>query len=508
MTQVNKINGNVTGLSIAEEASLGVLSSPVWVPLEPNGYSDFGGELTLLSRNPINPSRQRKKGVITDLDASAGWGTDLTQENMQDLLQGFMFASSRFKDLLDVTSVDTGDTTDDFEPASGGDSYVANDLLFAKGFTVDAVNGLHLVTGVPAAATIPVTSSLPALAGEAGTVKRVGFQFATGDAVIDVSGTYPALTTTTKDLTDLGLVIGEFVFIGADATANQFALATSNGFCRVRSISANSIEFDKTQSTMVADAGVGKDIRLFFGTHLRNELSTLIVRRSYNIERTLGAPDDASPAQIQSEYIVGAVPNELSLNVPTADKIVADLTFVGIDHETRTGVEGVKSGTRPALVESDAFNTSDNIPLIKMAKVVSGDASPDPLFAFVQELTLTVNNNVSPNKAIGQLGAFDVSAGTFEVGGEITAYFSNVDAVAAVRNNDDITLESHSVKGNQGISIDIPLMSLGGGRVAISQDEPITIPLTNEAASGAKISADLDYTLSFTFWDYLPTLAG
>ncbi len=508
MAQVNKIDSNVTGLRYSEETSIGVADgAAVWRPLEPNSYADFGQEVTTVPRAPIVDDRQRKKGVLTDVDASGGFNTDVTQENLPDLLQGFLFADLRTKDEITAIAVVDG-TGDDYEPVSGGDGYVADDLLFAQGFDDAANNGLKVVSGVPAAASIPVTTSLTTAAAQDGTVRRVGFEFAAGDLEIDATGTLPKLTTTVKDLTELGLIPGEYVFIGGDAALNQFATAANNVFARVLSVATNEAILDKADDTLVTDTGAAKELRLFFAPRvLKNETGSLIKRRTYQLERTLGAPDDSLPAEIQAEYLVGAVPATFALNIATADKLTADLTFISTDEETIDGPTSLKAGTRPLIVESDAFNTSSDFSRIKLSIVDKTDENPTALFAFVQELTLNLDNSVSMNKAVGTLGAFDATAGAFVISGSLTVYFSNVSQIAAIRANDDITLDLHMVRSNKGISIDMPLLMLGDGRPAVEADAPITAPLTFDAAKGSKVDSTLDHTLLMSWYDFLPTLA-
>lgn len=507
-TPAHKQDSNITGLSYAQELTLGALPvTPIWYPLEPNSYNNFGGNLTTIARNPINSSRQRKKGVVTDLDASGGFNSDLTQTNTQDILQGCFFASLRTKSELACATVDgTGEA---YTVASGGGAYLAGDLLWAKGFVLAANNGLKHVAS-STATDITVSEDLVTATTQSGIISKVGFKFAAAAVTITNSGSaYPVLTRVggAKDLTTLGLVPGEWIYIGGDGTNESFATAANNGFARVKTVTATVITFDKTENTMVTDAGTGKVICLFFGRVLKNETGTNIVRRSYQLERTLGAEDQDAPTQIQSEYLTGALVNEFSLKLATADKATFDMTFVGTNFEQRSGATGVKTGTRVALAESDAFNTSSDVTRINMSVLSTTAAAPLPLFAFVQEMTITVNNNVSPNKAIGVLGAFDVTAGTFEVGGSVTAYFADVAGVVAVRENSDITFDIHVVKANTGISIDIPLITLGDGRPNVTQDQAITLPLNMAAATGAKWDANMNHTLLMVFFDYLPDLA-
>ena len=514
MAAVNKIDSNVTGLRFAEESSLKTLpGTPDWIPLEPNSYEDFGGNITTLARTPISADRQRKKGVTTDLEAAGSFNNDLTQTNLQSLLQGFFFADLRRKGEEIVTAVDVDTSNPDEYEVASTTGFAVDDLILGSGFTNSGNNALNVVTAIVSDTSVEVADGQ--LTAEASPpsdaqITVVGHQFQSGEVDIDAT-TYdlPRLVRASgsKDFTDFGLVPGEWIFIGGDGASEDFATAANNGFKRVRSVAETYIEFDKSVSAMADETGTGLTVRLFFGRVLKNETGSDITRRTYNLERTLGAPDDASPAQIQSEYLTGAVPNELTFNINTADKITTDLSFVASDHETRDGATGVKSGNRPSLTETDAFNTSSDFSRIKLSTVSSTNEAPDALFAFVTEMTLTVNNNVSPNKAIGTLGAFDISAGTFQVGGEMTAYFSDVDALAAIRNNSDITLDMIMVKNNAGIAIDLPLITLADGRANVEQDTPITLPLTNEAASGAGVVSTLDHTLLMVFFDYLPNAA-
>lgn len=512
MAQVNKIDSNVTGLAYSVEASLGVLAgSPVWKRLEPNSYSDFGGDNTKVAPNPINDSRQRKKGVLTDLDSSGGFNHNLTFFNVQELLESTLFAEMRKKGNQVVTAVDTDTMNpDEYEVASTA-GFLVGSLIKGFNFANSANNAMNVVTAVTADTSVEAAdnqlveeTSPPSTA----RIQVVGFQGDTGDIDVNVAGDLPALTSTTLDFTTLGLVVGQWIYIGGDSAGLAFTNAANNGFKRIRSITANSLILDKSAMTMVTETSTTETIQIFFGDVLRNESGTNIARKSFHIERTLGIPDDASPSQVQSEFIRGAVPNEFTLNVPTAELLNVDFDFTAIDSLQKTGAEGPLQSNVISPEKADVYNTSSDFSRIKMASVLATDEAPAPLFAFITEADITINNNLTANKAVGTLGAFEITAGTFTVSGSITAYFANVDAVKAVRNNNDITIDMIIVKENKGIAIDLPLISLGDGRLNVEQDAAITLPLTMDAATAEDIAPGMDHTALFTFFGYLPNSAA
>lgn len=578
-----KIDSNVTGLRYAEERCLGELPlNPIWKALEPNSYSDFGGQITTVARNPINPSRSRKKGVVTDLEASGGFNQDITQSNTTDMLQGFLFADARERgttaslvngastissvdgaanayeynnfaaqsatvntagtgyrvgDLLSyatgaqraarfyvlavnpangaITAVavdDPGLRSDDpgtALPVDGGTgvgayldivwdeaqpAFVPGEVVLASGFAIAANNGLKTVSTSTDGVLTVVEDIEDETPGPNAKVQTVGYRFAADAVAIAMNGNLPRLTSATVDLADFGFIPGEWIYL--DGFANN------GGFARISAIDEDGafLEFDKADWTGVAEAATGITATVYFGTILRNEADPgLIKRRTYQIERTLGQ----DTAGTMSEYLIGAVANEFTLNVAQADKATVDMAFVAIDNEPRSGAEGVKAGARPNLLVEDAFNTSSDFSRIKLSSVDPLVANPLPLFAFATDLTLTINNNVSANKAIGILGAFDTTAGTFEVGGSLTAYFASIDAVKAVRNNADITMDFIVVKNNAGLLFDVPLLALGNGRLNVEQDQPVTLPLDTSAAE-----SKFGHTLLIQSFPYLPNSAG
>lgn len=484
------VPSNSTGLAIAEEVigTPGILpGSPVWIPLEPNSYAEFGGQTTLTPRRPITNSRQIKKGVVTDLDAVGGFSTDFVTESLSRLFQGFFFADWRYKTNLVPTAV----SGTQYTVASGGAGFLVNSLLFADGFAVAGNNGLKLVT-----ASTGTTISVAGLAVEASPtsdiITRVGHQGVSADLTLTVVSLVPQLNSTSLNFTTLGLIPGEWIWIGGDTAITQFATAANNGFYRIKTIAANVIVFDRWPSTTVADPGTGKTIQLFFGHVIKNEASPALQKlRTYHLERQLAASS--------WEYVKGAAPNTLVFNIKKADKITLDLGFIAMNTE-RAAV--VKTGTREVLPVQSSFNASSNFKRLRF----NNDTTGASVATYVDELKLTVDNGIEPTKAVAALGGIDINYGDFMVMGNIEAFFASTAAVDAVNNNDDCSLDFGLVvrSGTQrlpvGYLFDVPLMALGDGRIKVEKDKPVMLPLTYDAAA----SDTFNHTLLAVDFSYLP----
>lgn len=601
-----KQDANLVGFYKIREATLGqVPATGAWNTREPNSFDDLGAEYTKVARKPFSPSRQRKKGSTTDMDADGGYNEDLTQHNMQHELEEFFFAALRgtaeivtpaqfnkaftvvaatdvatvagghgltngdgpfqvsstttlpagltaatnywaivtgantFKfattraNALAGTAVDVTDTgtgthtaTSTAQVSTTDDSYVVNSvpamviagtILNATGYSASANNGRKDVATV-AAAKITVSQDLvnEAAPPVGAKLKVVGHTFAAADLEMVVLESAPdvlsgfQLVATAGSFLVYNLVPGSWVFIGGDA-ANTFFEdgdgARLGGYARIAvdgvSADGKTITFDKATFTPEDNDGTGKTIAVYFSDVIKNEDDPdLIVRYSSVMERTLGKDADGT----QSEYLTGSVASELTWNSPLANLVNLDMAYICQKAGLRKGVDGplfARAGnTVVKALGEDAFNTSSNVYRLRMAMINPADMAVSPFFARVTEWTATINNNVSSAKAQGVLGGFDTTVGNFDVDQEVTAYFSTVEVIHAVKCNWDVTFDAIYAKANAGVYMDIPLISLGGGRLDIEQDAAIMVPLQSAAAE-----SPFGHTALIGWFDYLPSAA-
>jgi hypothetical protein len=512
---VIKIDGSATALYFAEEECIKVLpgvegADAVWYGLEPNSYADTGGNFTQVSRNPISEHRQNLRGDIGDVEASAGFNIDVTQNNLTRLLQGFFFADARETtdnvsigsaeiDLTGVTAVD-----DRYAAASGLGVYDAGMLIYASGFTNSGNNGLKTVASV-AAGYVAVSEALvdetpPAKA----RIKCVGYQFASADVNLSVTTGIPSLTSTTTDFTTLdGVFAGAWVFLGGDTAGTRFA--NNQGYARVSAVTATLLTFDQTTWTPATESGSGKTIHLFVGDTIRNEQTlATIIGRTYQIERQLGS----GATSTQAEYVIGSVPDSVTLNIPApsgADsKLNVDMSFIGCNVEYRSGdvSDEIKAGTRVATLGEKAFTTSKGIYASKIAINSTTTSNPTSLFGYITDGNIAISNGVTMTRVVGTLGGVDYSKANFSVSGTVTCLFTSTAAVSAIKNNSDCGLYMIAAARNAGMVYDVPLLGINGGKLNVTANEPITLPLENMGYKCAN-----GYTAQYTNFHYLPTLA-
>jgi hypothetical protein len=228
-----------------------------------------------------------------------------------------------------------------------------------------------------------------------------------------------------------------------------------------------------------------------------------IVRTTYTLQRYLGK-NLANTDQLES--VSGAIPNELTLTVPSNNKLTADMTFVGMD--TQQQYAASLAGTYETLQAETAFNTSQDVYALLLYIIDPTVTTQAPLFGFATDQKITVNNNTKPNKAIGVVGAIEGSVGNFDVSGTLTCYFDDIDAQQAVRNNSDVGLTNIFAKENAGFIIDLPLLTLALPGLKVEKDKPIMADIAQTASPRPDpLNLGLNYTMLYNTFSYLPASA-
>ena len=324
---MGRVLTNNVSISYAIETSLGVAGT-TWYLVEPNDISTFGASITTVARDPISRNRQRRKGVVTDLDSTVEFDEDTTLSSFRDFIEGYCFATginSDVSELITTAAATTGDTyTISALDAAQAEKFETTSLIYVTGFATAANNGLKSI-GTDAAdtdTTLSVNENLVDETAPAGArISFSGNRVASASAVTwtwDSPNNQATMSFTGLGtlLIQLGLTVGQSVHIGSpDGSGgfeNAFENATTNdmfGYARVVSISANDIVFDKT------------DVAL----QCLSEMWPLMTRTSWS-----------GPSSLRVNFLISILGELLSFSMPSAISVIRQLSVSRLQTRPRS----------------------------------------------------------------------------------------------------------------------------------------------------------------------------
>lgn len=494
------LTNNIT-LSVAPEVSLGTQPVANWKIIEPTSIGKYGPTLTKITREPISKNRQHRKGALTDLDSSVEFEVDITYDHLRMFAEGLMFAVEKGNAPMPVSAV----TATGFTVAVSG-SPAAGTLLRAIGFTNPANNGLKVV-GAGSTGTEIKVAGLVVETGDTARgayVEIAGVQLAAGDGTIDASGN---LKTTTFDWTAgvaAGLQVGQFIYIGDGAgSPHSFFTTADAGLARIKLKAAGLVTLDKKGSTFTVDdgtdtgsGGTGLLIRVYFGNLIRNVPvdSADYLERTFQFELAYENLGD-TPGTDKYEYAKGNFANQIDFDFQVASKATMKCAFVGTDTDPPTTVRATGAATATPTVGTVMYNTSTDFMRLRVTGYDETGLTTD-----LKSATLTLKNNVSPEKVLGTLGGKYMNAGLFDVTVDAKVLFTDSGVLEAMRNNATVTMEIGIQNDDGGFVFDIPAMTLEGGDKEFPINQTVNIAMKTQAFQ----DPNLGTSASISTFAYLP----
>jgi hypothetical protein len=505
-----------TNLAVVSEASLAAATPPTagWLNLQPNSYGDFGSSFKKIARTPISKNRMNQKGILVDEDSKIPFEHDLTKDLIDQFLEGIFMAAtkhsggtgvSKWQAVATVTSpgavVLSAVAAGAYTVASGGAltggaAGAGGTLVYGRGFTNAANNGLNQVAAASTGTSIKVTAAvLEASPPSNATLEIAGWRGATGDLGLDVNGN---LTSTTADFTTMGLNVGQWIWVGGTAgSAFAFATAGYRGFARIKSIAAHLLTLERRSWTVAAaDTGTGKTIDLYFSRWIRNVAndSADYKQPSFCFEvayQTLGA----GPVP-EYEYLFGNLAAEWVINIPLTTKATISASFVGTTTNDPTTARFTGPSTAINPVTNLALSTATDLMRLQVANTDETGISTD-----FQSIKLTIKNNVEPEKQLGTLGATKMNVGVFEVMLEADVIFTSDQVIVGVHDN-RTTAGCFALRNNDfGMLFDLTSMTLDDVNRKLEKNKSVII---NTKASGFQ-DATLGFVLGGSVFAFLPS---
>lgn len=523
MTQTPPIPSQLVGVAAGIETTVGTVATAAWMQMQPNasGIKGFFPDVKDVARMPLSPNMTAEKGDIVDLDAAPSIAQDFDLDWMAHFDES-MFRSARkyaggtgtgfwqvwpSGNPAPANIVALGAITATSIAVTSGGALPAGTLLACLGFANPLNNGIRVVGASSTATSIVVSGgAIEATPPVGARVVVAGFQFTSGDAAITVSGSTYTLTTTTQDLTLLGIPQWSWLCIGSlsGATATTtFANAADSGIARATSIAAHAITLDRTGQAFVADPGSTKTIRIAYGWWLRTVAATATDQKMVGtapIAHTLElqVPGLGAAGATAYCYATGAAVGKVEINAQGVNKTVVTTDFVGftVTNPSVTRLGGTAPPLTMAPMLTGAFNTANEIQRLRVTDQASGTV----MLQDIQNWKLTINLNVTPYKKQGALGNAATTQGMLDIQVGYDATLVQSDFWIAASTFNTLAAEKLYRNNDGGVLFDVPACTADMQDPQFGQTGPITFS-PNINVFRDPIS---NFALAATVFPYLP----
>jgi len=502
------MESNRTALRVVKETSFGVApANPIYKELRRTSDALAFTPTTEIS-NEIEATRQVTDLIRTGNDAGGDVGMEFSIENTDVFMEGLFCnpwlrtpevlngpswkygaSATRISAIAPTTiTIAAGSVMAGSVINSDATAFKAGHLLRLSGLATG--NGLFVASA--SSATSVTVAGAPTVASPPATakVKVVGFQGAVGDIVATITGG-PALTSTTLNFTNMGLIVGQWVKISSEGSLFSFDTLANNGYARISAIAAGRLSFDMTQGTFAADTGTTKTIRVYFGDTIRNGITQFTYR--FEKQYALGTAGE----NIRYSYFSGQQPSSMSVSGETRGILTETMTLLGANGTAPSPTRDSGASTEVVATNS-VLDASNSVPMIMEGSAVL--AAPN----YVSGFTFTLDNGLRARNAIGSPGAIGLGLGRANFSGTLTTYFGDESMLAKLQQGtpSGATIAFRDQANSKGEVWDVPRLKYSSGFPEVPGiDTDLTTPLGFQGLRD--IAAGRDYTVLLSRFDYL-----
>jgi len=246
---------------------------------------------------------------------------------------------------------------------------------------------------------------------------------------------------------------------------------------------ALTLDTDRLPSGWAADAAATMFIEIYFGDYMNNGTT----EKSYTIEEQF---EDHSPVTYQ--LFTGMEINTMTINADSASVATASISFLG--KEGSVNESGSTASSEIDAGVDDVLNTSSDV-----GRIAIGGTELN----YVIGATITINNNLRSNKAVGTVGAVDIGVGQCNVSGSLNTYFGDKDLLTYLLDNTNSGFDIRFDNSANDITllIDIPSLKFSEGNPEVpGGNQDVTLNLGFQAY----MDATLGYTILVGRYYFIP----